>query len=359
MLDKTLPSTSESPVADFRRLLKSDQPFSALAPMQAISSLEFWKVMHQFGGPDVYFTEYFRVHSTSRPGKFILRSIDQNETGRPVVAQMIGNDIPSLIRMAKELEQHPIAGIDLNLGCPAPIVYKKCAGGGLLREPERVNRIISALRDALDIPFTVKTRIGFENTDQYESLLEVFANHDIDLLTVHGRTVKQMYRSAVDYDAIRQASRSVRCPVLANGNVHSATHALEVLKTSESAGWMIGRGAIRNPWIFDQIRAAMKGVPIPVPTGSDVLTYIETLFETLAIEPYEEKAHVMRLKKYINFIALGIEPEGDFLNSIRRTTSKKEFMTICKTHLNHRDPMPLEPFDIPMKPKDVLAGAHR
>ena len=327
--------------------------------MQAISSLEFWKVMHRYGGPEVYFTEYFRVHSTSRPGKFILRSIDQNETGRPVVAQMIGNDIPSLIRMAKELEQHPIAGIDLNLGCPAPIVYKKCAGGGLLREPERVDRIIGALREALDIPFTVKTRIGFEDTDQYETLLEVFAKHDIDLLTVHGRTVKQMYRSAVDYDAIRQASRSVNCPVLANGNVYSATHALDVLKTSESAGWMIGRGAIRNPWIFDQIRAAMKGAPIPVPTGIDVLSYIETLYDTLAIEPYEEKAHVMRLKKYVNFIALGIEPEGDFLNHIRRAQSKKEFMAICNTHLNHRDPMPLEPFDIPMKPKDVLAGAHR
>ena len=103
----------------------------------------------------------------------------------------------------------------------------------------------------------------------------------------------------------------------------------------------------------------MKGVPIPVPKGTDVLAYIETLFETLAIEPYEEKAHVMRLKKYINFIALGIEPEGNFLNNIRRTTSKKEFMAICKAHLDHQDLMPLEPLDIPMKPKDVLAGAHR
>ena len=91
----------------------------------------------------------------------------------------------------------------------------------------------------------------------------------------------------------------------------------------------------------------------------DVLTYIESLFDTLAIEPYEERAHVMRLKKYMNFIALGVEPEGDFLKRIRRSTTRNEFMTICKDHLDHHDPMPLEPFDIPMKPKDVLAGAHR
>ncbi|MBT5926454.1 MAG: tRNA-dihydrouridine synthase family protein, partial [Verrucomicrobia bacterium] len=260
--------------------------------MQAISSLEFWQVMNKYGGPDLYFTEYFRVHSTSRLNKFILRSIDQNPTGKPVIAQMIGNDIPALIRTAKELEKHPVAGIDLNLGCPAPIVYKKCAGGGLLRNPSRTNRILGALRDAIDIPFTVKTRLGFEDTENYEDLLDIFSQHPIDLLTIHGRTVKQMYRSAVDYEAIRKATDTVPFPVLANGNVYSAKHANEVLKKTNGAGWMIGRGAIRNPWIFRQIRSMLRGDSIEFPTGRDVLDYIENLFETLIQDPYEEKSHV-------------------------------------------------------------------
>ncbi len=76
---------------------------------------------------------------------------------------MIGNDIPSLVRTAKVLQQLPIAAIDLNLGCPAPIVYRKCAGGGLLREPERIDRILGALREAIQIKFTVKTRLGFSS----------------------------------------------------------------------------------------------------------------------------------------------------------------------------------------------------
>ena len=98
--------------------------------MQDVTDSAFWHLMHRYGGADVYWTEYFRVHAVSRPEKWILDSIKQNSTGRPVIAQMIGNDIPSLVRTAKELQQLPVAAIDLNLGCPAPIVYRKCAGGG-------------------------------------------------------------------------------------------------------------------------------------------------------------------------------------------------------------------------------------
>src|SRR6185436_18043358 len=105
-----------------------------LAPMQDVTTLVFWRLTARYGGADVYFTEYFRVHPDSRLEKDILESITDNPTGRPVAGQMIGNDIPSLVRTARELQRHPVAAIDLNLGCPAPIVYRKCAGGGLLRD---------------------------------------------------------------------------------------------------------------------------------------------------------------------------------------------------------------------------------
>jgi tRNA-dihydrouridine synthase len=135
-------------------LLRDATPFLALAPMQDVTDAAFWKLMHRYGGADVYWTEYFRVHAVSRPEKWILESIEQNSTGRPVIAQMIGNDIPSLVRTAKELQQLPVAAIDLNFGCPAPIVYRKCAGGGLLREPQRIDSILGALREAVTIKFT-------------------------------------------------------------------------------------------------------------------------------------------------------------------------------------------------------------
>ena len=122
-----------------------------------------------------------------------------------------------------------------------------------------MDAILGALRDAIKIKFTVKTRIGFDSPALYSDLLAVFAKHSIDLLTVHGRTVKEMYRSEVHYDYIAQAVDTVPCPVLANGNVYSAPKAAEVLQTTRACGLMIGRGAIRNPWLFHQIRQYHAG----------------------------------------------------------------------------------------------------
>src|SRR5580693_531802 len=187
--------------------------------MQDVTTLEFMRVIARYGGPDVFWTEFFRVHGDSRPEKWILDSITKNPTRIPVIAQMIGNDIGALTRTAVELQQYPIAAIDLNLGCPAPIVYRKCAGGGLLREPQKIDAIIGALRQAVTIPLTVKTRIGFDSPALFDDLLALFSRHAIQVLTAHGRTVAQMYRPGVRYDLIARAASVMPCPVLANGDV--------------------------------------------------------------------------------------------------------------------------------------------
>src|SRR6266446_3307058 len=214
-----------NPQDHLQQILDGAEPILALAPMQDVTDLPFWKLMTRYGGADVYYTEYFRVHATSTLEKHILKSITENPTGRPVIAQMIGNDIPALVRTARELQQYPIAAVDLNLGCPAPVVYRKCAGGGLLRDPRHVDAILGALRDAVRIKFSVKTRLGFDSADVFPELLPIFAKHSLDLLTVHGRTVKEMYRTEVHYDFIARAVAEVGCPVLANGNVYSAEKA--------------------------------------------------------------------------------------------------------------------------------------
>ncbi len=330
----------------------------ALSPMQDVTDLPFLKLMAKYGGADVYYTEYFRVHTTSHLEKWILDSITKNPTGRPVIAQMIGNDIPSLVRAAKELQQYPIAGVDLNLGCPAPIVYRKCAGGGLLREPKRVDAILGALRDAVEVNFSVKTRLGFESPDVFDELLPIFARHSLDLLTVHGRTVKEMYRSDVHYEFIARAVEAIPCPVLANGNVYSAGKAQEVLDTTRARGLMIGRGVIRNPWLFQQIRQHQRGEEISIPDGRAVLDYIHDLFETVRPPQIREAAHIQKMKKYLNYIGLGIEPTGQFLHRIRRATTEAEFFRICEDYLSHNEPMPLEPFTLELKETDVMAGEH-
>ena len=187
--------------------------------MQDVTDLAFMGVIAHYGAPDYFFTEFFRVHAQSKPEKHILRSIDENRTGRPVFAQLIGEDIHHLARTAAELLRHSVAGIDLNMGCPAPKVYKKNVGGGLLREPARIDEILGALRHACPGLFTVKMRIGFDGAEHFERILDLVNKHDVDLLSLHGRTVKEMYRSEVHYDYIARAAARVKCPVLANGNI--------------------------------------------------------------------------------------------------------------------------------------------
>ena len=330
-----------TPAETFSALLRGTAPLTALAPMQDVTTLQFMRVIDRYGGPEIYWTEYFRVHGDSRPEKWILDSITKNPTGKPVVAQLIGNDIPALVRNAKLLQKFPVAAIDLNLGCPAPIVYRKCAGGGLLREPAKIDAILGALRDAVTIPFTVKTRLGFESAAEFDALLALFAKHPIDLLTVHARTVKQMYRPGVRYDLIALAAKQMKCPVLLNGNVFSAAQAKQLLAETQVRGLMIGRGAIRNQWLFDQIRAELRGDKIKLPTGRDVLAYIHELWDNEITPGVKESAQVQRMKKFMNFIGAGIGEK--FLHDIRRVATTADFWRVCGEFLDHNEPMELEP----------------
>jgi tRNA-dihydrouridine synthase B len=329
--------------ASLPALLASPAPLLALAPMQDVTDLPFWRLMAAYGGADLYFTEYFRVHAVSKLDRQILRSITENPTGRPVVAQLIGNDIPALVRTARELQHYPITAIDLNLGCPAPVVYRKCAGGGLLRDLGRVDAILGALRAAVSTSFTVKTRLGFGAVAEFDDVLRVLARHALDLVVVHGRTVRESFREAVHYDRIAQAVSALRCPVVANGDIFSAAQGRRVLAQTGARGVMMGRGAIRNPWIFRQIREQERGEPVFVPTGHDVLSYVRVLFDTLRPPGIPESKHVKKMKLYLIHLAPGVDPSGRFLHEIRRVASEAEFFQVCQKYLDHSEPALVEP----------------
>ena len=309
------------------------QPLTALAPMQDVTDLAFMGVIAHYGAPDYFFTEFFRVHAQSRPEKHILRSIDENATGRPVFAQLIGEDLNHLARTATELLQHPVAGIDLNLGCPAPKVYKKNVGGGLLRDLDRVDEILGTLRAACPGLFTVKTRIGFDSTLPFEPLLDLINAHRVDLLSVHGRTVKEMYRSEVHYEYITQAAAKVRCPGLANGNITSPARAAAVLSATQAGGVMIGRHAIRNPWIFHQCRQVFAGQQATRISLADVRGYVERLFIATQVPDLAERYHVNKMKKYLNFVGQSVDPAGAFLHDMRRAETATQLFSICDRHL--------------------------
>ncbi len=316
--------------------------------MQDITDLPFMRVMQRYGGPDIYVTEYFRVHSAYQLEKHILRSITDSNTGRPIYAQMIGQDIPSLVRCAKDLLNYPIAGVDINLGCPAPVVCRKDAGGGLLRKTDHLNSILGALRDAIPGKFTVKTRVGYHSHEEFNALLKLFKSHGIDALTIHGRTVLERYRTPIHTHCIRSAVEQMDCPVIANGNVVDIETGTGLLNQTGAAGLMIGRGAIRSPWLFSQLRDTLLQRTPKTILRSDLLEYIMDLYQELASHQqhsgqgaFDERKHVNRMKKYMVYIAQGLNPEFEY--HIRRTTTEQDFHKICHTFLNSSTPLPPRP----------------
>lgn len=326
-----------------RDLIPNDRPALILAPMQDVTDIAFMRVIARRGAPDWFVTEYFRVHPHSRLEAKIVRSITENETGRPVFAQMIGQEPEDLVRTARELEALPVAGIDLNLGCPAPVVCRKSAGGGLLRDPAKVDLLLGRLRDHVSGRFTVKTRIGFESPAEFESLLEIFARHGIDGLSIHARTVRERYQAPVHSDCVRMAVELMKCPVIANGNVVDVDTAIAYLEQTGAAGLMVGRGAIRNPWIFAQLGAVLSGNEPATPTLRELLAYIEELYQEIAAERpnYRELAHVQSMKKTLAYISHGLG--GSFEHEIRRANTPGEFFSICRQHLDLDLALPARP----------------
>tara|TARA_Y100000588_G_C14242398_1_gene919974 strand:- start:1200 stop:2204 length:1005 start_codon:yes stop_codon:yes gene_type:complete len=287
------------------------------------------RVVARRGSPDYYFTEYFRVHGTSRLDPKILRSITDKPDGRPVFAQLIGENLAYLRRSVRELRNYPVAGIDLNMGCPAPRVYKKNVGGGLLRDPKVVDGILGTLRQEIPFLFTVKMRIGFEDDRHFDTLLELLSKHKVDLLSLHVRTVKGGYRSAPSYPHCRRAVDSLSCPVLLNGNISSATIAHNEVFRSGAHGAMIGRAAIGNPWIFRQIRQMQANQKVFCPKLEDTYLYVEELYEEFSNSQVPEAKQVARIKKFLNFVGLGVDPQGRFLHQMRRCRTREELFSIC------------------------------
>ena len=344
--------TKSSPVGKLPdSVVPGDWP-TALAPMQDVTGLPFMQVIARRGSPDFFFTEFIRVHAHSRISPEILSSITDKPDGRPVFAQLIGENLDDLRRVAREMNSYPISGLDLNLGCPAPRVYRKNVGGGLLRDPDKIREIIEVLSEETSFLLSVKMRIGFEDDRFFERILDILTESTVGLVSIHARTVKGGYNSTPSYDHVEQAVQRLSCPVLLNGSVETGKHALALRKKTGAHGIMIGRSAIRNPWIFRQIRDLQSGRELFQPKLADLFDYFEDLYASLEKPGIREESLVGRMKKFLNFVGLSVDSEGEFLFHMRRAKVRSELFQACRRFMldegRGEESYSLEPFERPV-----------
>lgn len=244
-------------------------PPIALAPMAGITDLPFRTIVARFGAGLVV-SEMVASQEMVQAKRGVRERAEPGNEGQMAAVQLAGREARWMAEAARIAEDNGAAIIDINMGCPAKKVTGGLSGSALMRRPEHALRLVEAVVGAVKVPVTLKMRLGWDDASRNASdIARCAENAGVGMITVHGRTRCQFYKGSADWAAIGEVVRSVRVPVIANGDITDAASARAALAASGAAGVMVGRGAQGAPWRLAEIAAAVWGVPAPeVPRGA-------------------------------------------------------------------------------------------
>lgn len=227
-----------------------------LAPMEDVTDPAFRLMCKRFGA-DMVYTEFVSADALIRSVNKTMAKLNIDEQERPVAVQIYGRDVPTMVEAAQIVEEAKPDVLDINFGCPVKRVAGKGAGAGMLQNIPLMLEITRAVVEAVKIPVTVKTRLGWDNDHKIiVELAERLQDCGIEALTVHGRTRAQMYTGTADWTLIGEIKKNprIRIPIVGNGDVTSPQRAKECFEQYGVDGIMIGRASFGRPWIFKEVK---------------------------------------------------------------------------------------------------------
>ena len=317
-------------------------PF-VLAPMAGITDNAFRGFMKDMG-VGIVVSELVSAHGISHKGKRTLDLLRFDNKQRPVGMQLFGEDPGIVAEAAKYVEDLGVDFIDLNFGCPVPKVVKKGAGSAMLKDLKAMAEMLSKTKSAISIPLTIKIRTGWDQSTRNASEVAHLAYEEgITWVAIHGRTRAQGYTGSADWEYIKKVKETAKVPILGNGDIHSAEDANQKLNSTGCDGVLIGRGCLKNPWIFLEARGQRgqrelpgdtvpsSGRPgAPTSTGrttenfSDLFT---NLFEHLVVN-CDERVLAVQYRKFAVWFSSGYPGASSFRKALFLTNSIEDLKGI-------------------------------
>ena len=310
-------------------IFPADRPAVCLAPMAGFSDRTF-RLLCRERGADLVTSEMISAKGLLYMSEKTRALYLPQEGDAPYAVQLFGSE-PETMANAVRIVEHDLGeklcSIDLNMGCPAPKIAGNGDGSALMRDPALAGRIVRAAVDASHVPVSVKFRKGWNaESENAEEFARVCEENGAAFLTIHGRTREQMYAGTADRACMARVKQAVKIPVIANGDVHDAKSALDTLRETRCDGVMIGRGALGNPFVFEEIACALEGRSYTQPSWDERR---ETALRHVRMALSEKGDHaIIELRKHLAFYLRGIQDAAKLRTRINSCQTLEELQQI-------------------------------
>ncbi len=291
-----------------------------LAPMAGITDLPYRRLMKRFGA-DLVFTEMVSANGLIRAGLRTRELLRSHPEERPLGIQLFGDD-PAVLATAAGLVREDGELLDINMGCPVNKVIRSGAGSALLKDPDRISRIVAAVRRAWPKPLTVKIRSGWDTSGiNFREIGRIAQEEGAEAITLHPRTRSQGFGGSAEWDHIRQLKADLSIPVIGSGDIFTAEDGLAMLAQTGCDAIMIGRGGYGNPWLLRDLSARLDGRETPPPPTPRERREVAELHLELFLESFSPRKALLDMRKHLCWYSRGVAGAAGFRTQVNQLDS--------------------------------------
>lgn len=303
-----------------------------LAPMAGICTPPFRLLMEDLGAGGTV-SELISCHGINYQNKKTLEMLKIDEREKNVGIQLFGEDPQSFAKAAQIAEQSNPKFIDINMGCPVRKVVTKGGGSALMKDIEALGPFFSQIKKSINIPLTIKIRMGWDTDDiNAEKIEKIARNEGIEWVAIHGRTRAQQYTGSANWEYIEWLCENTKLPIIGNGDLHQPHHVKEKIKNSKCDAFMIARGCLRNPFIFLESLDSSESTKNSIFKGADYWEVIQRLYDYTNDTYENERTRLVQLRKLIVWFAAGFAHSAKFRGSMFTSKTLEDSMKIAEDY---------------------------